>query len=223
MKNANIIYIILVLVFIFVSIFFRIKIINLILGSGAAGAAPELSIGERDELNLLRQKNKVLEKDNKNLQSNLGIVSQNQNMSVVKLLLMHSDFYGDFYTSLPKEKTPYKGMNIYANGNIVVGQVKEILDTSLKVGNLAVGIGVIAQDIETGEFMEIHALGNGLYNASIPSGSKIKIGSQIVMKGYPKAIVGEVTELNKSENSLSNVIIQAPYNILAKDIYYVID
>ncbi len=222
MKTKNIILIVLILIFFFSSVFFRIKIINFVLNRFTTNSNLELSLTEREELKLLKQKNKILEVDNKNLQNNLGILNDEPKPSFVKSLIFHSNFYGDFYTTLPKDKTPYKGMNVFANGDVVVGQIIEVLDNSLKVGNLAVGSGVIVEDLETNEFLEIHALGNGLYSASLSGGSKIAVGSQIVMKGFPRAIVGEVTEVNKTGSSLTNILIQAPYNILTKDIYYVI-
>ena len=66
MKSKNIIYIILILIFISMSIFFRVKLINFLSTFplfSKEGSGKILSLNEREELNLLRQKNKALELD----------------------------------------------------------------------------------------------------------------------------------------------------------------
>jgi hypothetical protein len=56
----------------------------------------------------------------------------------------------------------------------------------------------------------------------VAAGSKISVGDQIVLKGYPKAVVGMVNEVVKNEGTLSTVFVRAPYNIYSKEILYVL-
>jgi hypothetical protein len=119
-------------------------------------------------------------------------------------------------------KTPYVGMNIFAPDNVVVGQVDEILPNSMKIGKLGQDRTFIASSLENEESVELQSLGMGLYYGKVSGGSKISLGDTIVLKGYPKAIVGTVVEVQKGDTSLSNIFVRTPYNINNKEIFYVI-
>jgi sRNA-binding protein len=54
------------------------------------------------------------------------------------------------------------------------------------------------------------------------AGSKISVGDQVVLKGYPKAVVGTVSEITKNEGTFSLVYVRAPYNVFEKEIFYVL-
>jgi hypothetical protein len=113
-------------------------------------------------------------------------------------------------------------MNIYSHGNVLVGAVEEVLKTSLFVTRLGQNKSFLAESNEVDEQLELLSLGNGLYAGSVAAGSKISVGDQIVLKGYPKAVVGMVNELVKNEGTLSTVFVRSPYNIYEKQIFYVL-
>lgn len=181
-----------------------------------------LTVDEREELEELRLENKILKDENFKVREEFSVGLIDEVKVPVYLLLGESTLYGDFYTSFPNGKTPYKGMNVFANGNIVVGQVEDILDTSLRVSRLGQTKTFIASSLENEETLELQSLGSGLYIGKVSGGSKILNGDTIVMKGYPKAIVGSVVEITKTNSSLSNVFVRTPYNINHKEMFYVV-
>ncbi len=182
----------------------------------------ELTPTEREELSQLRIDNKILKDENEEIREEFSVGIIDEVRSPVYMILGESSFYGDFYVSLPKEKTPYKGMNVFATGNIVVGQIEEILAKSIKVSRLGQNKTFIANSLENEESLELKSLGSGLYVGSVSGGSKISLGDNIVMKGYPKAIVGTVVEITKGETALSSIYVRTPYNVNNKEIFYVI-
>lgn len=183
---------------------------------------PELTIPEREELGALRIENKLLKNENEEVRNEFSVGAIDEKHTPVYLLLAKSDLYGDFYTTIPKDKTVYNGMNILSTGNIVIGQVIEILDNSLKVERLGQEKTFIGTSLEVDEFLELKSLSSGLYVGTVPGGSRVSVGDTIVLKGYPKAVVGTVVEITKSDTSLSNVFVRTPYNIQSKEIFYVI-
>lgn len=182
----------------------------------------ELTLTEREELNQLRIENKILKDENEKVRSEFSVGLIDETKAPVYMLLGESTFYGDFYVSMPSNKTPYKGMNIFSEGNIVVGQVEEILKNSMKVSRLGQSRSFIAEVEESEESLELQSLGSGLYVGSVSGGSKISLGDTVVMKGYPKAIVGTVVEVAKGNTSLSNIFVRTPYNVNNREIFYVI-
>lgn len=181
-----------------------------------------LNLTEREELNSLREQVKVLKDENTKIKQSMFTEDESEKPSPVMLLLGESSFYGDFYVNLPKDKTPYKGMNIFVTGNIVVGQVDIILKNSLKISRLGQNKSFIANSLENEESLELRSFGSGLYAGQTTGGSKISLGDTIVLKGYPKAIVGSVVEVAKGDNSLSTVYVRTPYNINNKELFYVL-
>jgi hypothetical protein len=181
-----------------------------------------LTPSEYEELGQLRIENKILADENKKIREEFSVGIIDEVKAPVYLLLSESYIYGDFFVSIPKDKTPYIGMNIFSSGNIVVGQVSEILTNSLKVKKLGDGKTFIAESLENEEPLELQSLGTGLYFGKASGGSKISLGDTIVLKGYPKAIVGTVVEIEKGDTALSNIFVRTPYNIDNKEIFYVI-
>lgn len=177
---------------------------------------------EKEEYASLKVENALLKDENKKLKEEFDVMDVIENKSPVYMLLGESSIYGDFYVSLPKEKTPYVGMNIFSTGNLVVGQVEEVLPTSLKVGKLGQNKSFIANSLENEESLELQSLGVGLYYGKVSGGSKISLGDTVVLKGYPKAIVGNVVEIQKNDTPLSNIFVRTPYNINNKEIFYVV-
>lgn len=182
----------------------------------------ELLLTEREELNALRVENKVLRDENKKIQDEFSIAPIDEAQSPILMLMNGSRLYGAFYSSLPKNKTPYKGMNVFSEGNVLVGTVDEILPTSMRIEKLGQNKTFVANSLENDESLELSSLGSGLYIGNAPSGSKISLGDTMVQKGYPKAIIGTVVEVQKGDSSLSNVFVRTPYNIDDKEIFYVI-
>jgi cell division protein FtsB len=177
---------------------------------------------EREELGRLRTENKVLKDENEKLKQEYFGDATSSQRTLVHMLLGESTLYGNFFVNLPKNKTPYIGMNIFSDGDVVVGQVSEILPTSLKVDKLGQNKTFIANSLENEESIELGSLGSGLYVGTVPGGSKISLGDTIVLKGYPKAVVGTVVEIGKGDSSLSSVYVRTPYNINNKEIFYVL-
>jgi hypothetical protein len=173
-------------------------------------------------LGVLRAENNVLRDENKKVREAFSVGDIEDTRALVYMLLGKSSIYGSFYTSLPMGKTPYVGMNIFAPDNVVVGQVDEILPNSMKIGKLGQDRTFIASSLENEESVELQSLGMGLYYGKVSGGSKISLGDTIVLKGYPKAIVGTVVEVQKGDTSLSNIFVRTPYNINNKEIFYVI-
>jgi hypothetical protein len=213
----------LVLVFIyFYSAFFTNFILYLPQKFFNLNNTESLTQTEREELASLRIENKILQDEVDRVRNEFSVGIIDEKKSPVYMLLGESSLYGDFYISKPVDKTPYKGMNIFSNGNIVVGQVEEILNNSLKVSRLGQGKSFIASTLEDEESLELRSLGSGLYVGNVSGGSKIKVDDTVVLKGYPKAVVGKVVEVGKTNTSLSNIFVQTPYNISNKQIFYVI-
>jgi len=181
-----------------------------------------LTVSEREELNTLRVENKVLKDENTKVREEFSIGIIDESPSSIYLLLEQSSLYGDFYVTLPKNKTIYKGMNIFSSGNVVVGQVVEILPNALKIERLGQNKSFIATSMEGEEFIEFRSLSSGLYAGTVGGGSNVSLGDTIVLKGYPKAIVGTVVEIAKGDNSLSIVYVRTPYNIQKKQMFYVL-
>lgn len=177
---------------------------------------------EKEELGRLRVENNLLKDENKKIREGFSVGNIDDTKSIIYMLLGESSLYGDFYTSFPKNKTPYVGMNIFSEGNIAIAQVSEILPNSLKVKRLGQGKSFIATSLETEESLELKSFGIGLYSGTVAGGSKISLGDTIVLKGYPKAVVGTVVEIEKSNTALSNIFVRTPYNIANKEIFYVI-
>jgi len=181
-----------------------------------------LTSSEYEELGKLRVENKILADENKKIRDEFSVGLIDEVKSPVFLLLSESFVYGDFFVSVPKDKTTYIGMNIFSTGNVVVGQVTEILENTLRVKKLGDGKSFIAESMENEESLELQSLGTGLYFGKVSGGSKISLGDTIVLKGYPKAVVGAVVEIEKGDTALSNIFVRAPYNLDNKEIFYVI-
>lgn len=216
----------LLVVFFGVAVFYRTFFINLFFKSlsylKVDSQNVELSSSEREEFESLKIENKILQDENSKILEEFSIVDTEDTKYPVFMLLGESSLYGTFYVTLPKDRTPYKGMNIFANGNIVVGQVEEILPSALKIAKLGQNSSFIANSLENEESIELQSLGSGLYFGTVSGGSNISLGDSIVMKGYPKAIVGTVVEIEKGDTSLSNIFVRTPYNTNNKEIFYVI-
>lgn len=211
---------------------FRVQLLgvyNNYLGSGLLGSKElQLSKSERDELESLRVENETLKNNLADLKEEINLMEDGLEPTYVKMLgrtvlgEMASNYYGSFYVTYPKDKTVYKGMNVYSHGNVLVGTVEEVLKTSLFVNRIGQNKTFLAESAEADEELELGALGNGLYAGSIAAGSKISVGDQIVLKGYPKAVVGMVNEVVKNDGTLSTVFVRAPYNVYNKEIFYVL-
>lgn len=216
----------LLLVFAILLFVFRFRITDFVLKNYQIFFHPEenieLTISEKEELVSLRVENKILRDENKKIRDEFSVATSGEEMSPVYMLLGENSFYGNFFITLPKNKTPYIGMNVFAYGNVVVGQVEEILPNSLKVSKLGQTKKFIANSLENEESIELQSLGAGLYYGTVSGGSKISVDDTIVIKGYPKAIVGSVVEVQKGDSSLSNIFVRTPYNIQQKEIFYVI-
>ncbi len=181
----------------------------------------EISQTEKDELSSLRLKNNVLEIENRKLHETFLADNSVIKPSFVKFLLGPSTLYGDFYVSLPDSKTVYVGMNLYTSNNIVVAQVDNIFPNSLRATYLGQNKSFIATAQESGESLELRSLGSGLYFAKTPSTNSVNVGEPVVLKGFPKAIVGEVVEIKKGEDSISNVFVRSPQDLSKVEIFYV--
>lgn len=211
---------------------FRVQLLgvyNNYLGSSLLGSKElQLSKSERDELESLRVENETLKNNLADLKEEINLMEDGLEPTYVKMLgrtvlgEMASNYYGSFYVTYPKDKTVYKGMNVYSHGNVLVGTVEEVLKTSLFINRIGQNKTFFAESAEVDEELELGALGNGLYAGSIAAGSKISVGDQIVLKGYPKAVVGMVNEVVKNDGTLSTVFVRAPYNIYSKEIFYVL-
>jgi cell division protein FtsB len=182
----------------------------------------ELMLPEREELQNLRVENATLKTQIKNLQNEITASSTDEKHFPVFMLMGDSNIYGDFFVSLPKNITPYIGMNIFSTGNVVVGTVSEILPTALKIDRLGQGKIFTASSDDGEETVELQSLGSGLYVGQVSGGSKLSVGDNIVLRGYPKGVIGTVVEIDKNDTSLSNVFVRSPYNINDKEIFYVI-
>ena len=184
-----------------------------------------LSINEREELENLRVENETLKNNLKDLKEEINLIEDGLEPTYVKMLGVSAgagDFYGSFYVTYPKDKTVYKGMNIYTSSNVLVGTVEEVLKNSLFITRLGQNKSFLAESDEVKERLELSSLSNGLYVGSVAGGTKISVGDQVVLKGYPKAVVGSVSEIQKNEGTLSTVFVRAPYNIYQKQIFYVL-
>jgi len=210
---------------------FRVQIVSKfadIFSSDSRTETVLLSLTEKDELESLRVENEALKNNLSDLKEEINLMEDGLEPTYVKMLgrtvlgEMVSNYYGSFYVTYPKDKTVYKGMNIYSHGNVLIGTVEEVLKTSLFVNRVGQNKTFFAESAEVDEELELGALGNGLYVGSVAAGSKISIGDQIVLKGYPKAVVGMVNEITKNDGTLSTVFVRAPYNIYNKEIFYVL-
>jgi cell division protein FtsB len=188
----------------------------------------ELSLSERGELEKLRVENETLKNDLDDLKSEINLMEDGLEPTYIRMISggfgsgIASDFYGSFYVTYPKDKTVYKGMNIYSHGNVLVGNVEEVYKDSLFVTRLGQNKSFLAESSEVDEQLELSSLGSGLYVGNIAAGSKISVGDQVVLKGYPKAVVGTVSEITKNEGTFSLVYVRAPYNVFEKEIFYVL-
>ncbi len=225
-KSIKYLKIFLLILFFIIVFIFRDKFTNLFLISYQKLFSQNLNTQttetEKEELGRLRVENKLLKDEIKKVREGFFVGDINESKSIVYMLLGESSLYGDFYTSMPKNKTPYVGMNILSEGNIVIAQVTEILQNSLKVKRLGQGKSFIAISLESEESFELKSSGIGLYSGTVSGGSKISLGDTIVLKGYPKTVVGTVVEIEKSATALSNIFVRTPYNIANKEIFYVI-
>jgi len=177
---------------------------------------------ELEELSYLRVQNQLQREELQMVREEFSINYPEENVSPVYLLLARSTIYGDFYVTLPKDKTAYKDMNIFSTGNIVVGQVVEVLDNSLRIEPLGQDKSFIGTSLEGDESVELKSQSLGLYTGNISGGSKIALGDSIVLKGYPKAIVGVVVEITEDQSALSTIYVRTPYSLQTKEIFYVL-
>lgn len=222
----------LIIVLIVVLSVFRVQLLGIYndyMGSALFGTEEiQLTKSERDELESLRVENGTLRDNLNDLREEINLMEDGLEPTYIKMLgrsvvgEMASDYYGSFYVTYPKDKTVYKGMNVYSHGNVLIGTVEEVLKTSLFVNRLGQNKTFFAESSEVDEELELGALGNGLYIGSVAAGSKISVGDQIVLKGYPKAVVGMVNEVVKNDGTLSTVYVRAPYNVYNKEIFYVL-
>ncbi len=165
----------------------------------------KLSLSEKEELEKLRVENESLKNAIDDLKLEINLIEDGLEPTYVRMLGTNivsnlvADYYGSFYVTYPKDKTVYKGMNVYSHGNVLVGTVEEVLKTSLFVNRVGQNKSFFVESAEVDEELELGALGNGLYVGSVAAGSKISVGDQIVLKGYPKAVVGMVNEVVKNE------------------------
>lgn len=176
---------------------------------------------EKEELESLRIESKLLKVENQKLREEYVVSDLEDKPAFVYLILGESTLYGDFYVSVPKGKTTYKGMNIFSTGNILVGKVSEISEYFMKVVRLGTDKSFIVSTLESEETFELHSLSSGLYVGSVSGGNKTSVGDVVVLKGYPKAVVGTVVEIVKGDSALSNVFVRTPYNINNKEFFYV--
>lgn len=181
-----------------------------------------LSLSEKEELESLRVENKILKDENKKLNDEFLVSDVDEQKSVVQMLLSESQLYGDFFVNIPQKKTPYVGMSILSSGNIVVGQVEEILSNSLKIRRMGTGKTFIGNSLESEESIELSSLGVGFYIGKVSGGSKMAVGDTIVLKGYPKVIVGTVVDIEENDTPLNNIFVRTPYNLNNKEVFYVI-
>jgi cell shape-determining protein MreC len=226
-KNKSV-YIKIVALFIFfvAAIIFRQKFISSLLSFYQiffpVAEVEILTQTEKEELAALRVENKILKDENKKLNEEFLISDVDEQKSVVQMLLGESQLYGDFFVNIPQKKTPYVGMSILSSGNIVVGQVEEILPNALKVRRMGTGKTFIGNSLESEESIELSSLGVGFYVGKVSGGSKIVVGDTIVLKGYPKIIVGTVVDIEENGTPLNNIFVRTPYNLNNKEIFYVI-
>lgn len=211
-----------------VTYFYHLKIANFLMNIYSGNLTQidnenfKLSLSEKEELEKLRVENSVLKLDMKDLKKEINLIEDGLEPTYVKMLGKEVVYYGSFYITYPKNKTVYKGMNVYSHGNVLVGQVEDVLDNSLFVTRLGQNKSFFAESQDTKEQLELSSIGGGQYTGQLVSGSKISVGDNIVLKGYPRAFVGMVSEIVKNENSNSTIFVRTPYNIYEKEIFYVL-
>ena len=182
----------------------------------------KLQESERVELERLRVENVTLKNQMNDIRKEINLMEDGLSPTYVEMLAKEMSFYGSFYVTYPKDKTVYKGMNIFSHGNVVVGQVEEVFPNSLFVSRLGQNKTFLAESADVKEQLELSSLGSGLYVGQMTGGSKISVGDSIVLKGSPKAVIGTVSEIAKGENTVSTIYVRAPYNIYEGEIFYVL-
>jgi hypothetical protein len=185
----------------------------------------KLSISERQQLveenNLLQSQSQVLSVENKRLENELGLLATDTVRVPVRLAGGASRVYGSTYILDDKRVSMYEGKYVYARGDVLVGSLGPSEGNFLKLNFLGIGQAFIAEVLSTGEIVELTSSGIGFYKGTLPKSSQVAVGETIVMKGFPKAIVGTVSSVETDSSSLTTMWVRAPINLLKTEIFYV--
>jgi cell shape-determining protein MreC len=164
----------------------------------------------------------LLRDENKKLLNELGIRAENEDSKKPLLVLSSkSTLYGNLYMKNDKSLNLYEGMYVYGSSNLVVGTISNIYDKYIQVNFLGQKEKFTAEIIDSGELIELTSSGLGLYTGSLPKSSKLETGQTVAMKGYPKAIVGNISQIEEDNTSVNIIWIRSPLNISKMDILYV--
>lgn len=203
------------------------KTITLGTGSYIAQLLPfnKMSLPEKQQLieenALLQSQSQLLSVENKRLENELSLLATDTVRIPIRLAGGASRVYGSTYILDDKRVSMYEGKYVYARGDVLVGSLGASEGNFLKLNFLGSGQAFIAEVLSTGEIVELTSSGVGFYKGTLPKSSQVAVGETIVMKGFPKAIVGTVSSVETDSSSLTTMWVRAPINILKTEIFYV--
>lgn len=172
-------------------------------------------------LEILESQNKILESENKRLQDEQNFKQTTTYSEPLKLLGEISKIYGAMHISKPKSIQVYEGKYIYGPDGVVIGSIMAVNSENLKVGLFGQLEPFIAQVVEKDESIQLVSSGLGLYRGEVPKSSELSIGMTVQTRGYPKAALGTISQIDENQTSVNTVWVRAPYDFSKLDIFYV--
>lgn len=174
----------------------------------------------QEDIQSLKDSLLVVSEQNRRLEKELGFVDLEKRQIPVKLLAAKSRVYGNAFLNV-EGLNVYPGDFVYARGGVLAGTVSSVEEGVARLDFLGSKDKFIAEILSTGELIELNGSGIGYYKGQLPKTSNIQSGEIIVMKGFPKAIVGIVGSVEDSETSLYSVWVRSSINLSKLEIFYV--
>lgn len=178
------------------------------------------SVTSSEELLLLRAQTEILTQENRRLEQELGLRPLDLEQAPVRLMTERSKIYSTTYVDTTGININ-TGSYIYANQNVVAGNIDSVEGNIAKVIFLGNKEKFLAEIVKSGEIIELSGNGIGYYKGSVPKTDTLQVGDTIALKGYPKSIVGTITSIENDDTSVSTIWVRSPINLLKIDIFYV--
>ncbi len=171
---------------------------------------------KQKEIELRLSDYEILKKENEDLKVLLGRIPKDENFILSTILVKPNQSpYDTIIIDIGKDNNIILGTRVFANGDIPIGEVREVYErTSLVALFSSPGEKINAQIEGLNAPVEIVGRGGGNFEMTIPHEMEVTAGMYVVLPSFNSKIVAIVADIISDERDpLSKVILRSPVNI----------